>query len=139
MTTRAIKHVSLRWSGEGTRFEGGPAGVSPVTIDGDLEAGPGPMDTLLMALAGCMGADVVLILEKSRVPVESMVVEAVGERRETTPRRYERIRLVYRVEGPSEEDMPKLQRAVDLSRDTYCSVLHSLRSDIEIEISIERS
>lgn len=134
----ATKRVSLRWSGEGTRFEGGPDGALPAVIDGDSRAGPSPMDALLLGLAGCMAADVVLILEKSRVPLESLVIDVEGDRAENPPRRYERIRLTYRVTGPSEEDAPKLQRAVDLSRETYCSVLHTLRPDLDLDVTIER-
>jgi uncharacterized OsmC-like protein len=46
---------------------------------------------------------------------------------------------VYRVDGPSEDDRPKLQRAIDLSREKYCSVLHSLRPDIDLDIRVELS
>lgn len=96
------------------------------------------MDTLLVALAGCMGADVRLILEKSRVQVEEMEVEVEGVRSATDPRKYEEIELTYRIQGPSESDRTKLERAIELSRETYCSVLHSLRPDIDVRIAVER-
>src|SRR5262245_51348212 len=83
-----IKNVSLRWSGEGLRFEGGPAGVAPSVVDGGSKAGPSPTDHLLLAAAGCMGADVIDILKKSRVPVEALDVQVEGRRAETPPRRF---------------------------------------------------
>jgi putative redox protein len=97
------------------------------------------MDLLLLSIAGCMGVDVRLILEKSHVPVESLDVEIEGERVESHPKRYTRIRLIYSIVGPGEEDEGKLQRAVDLSREKFCSALHSLRPDIDVEIEIQRA
>lgn len=95
------------------------------------------MDTLLLALAGCMAVDVQVILERSRVPFGALTVDVEGERAPEHPKRYTRIRLIYRVEGPREEHRAKLERAVDLSREKFCSVLHSLRPDIEIDIEIQ--
>lgn len=133
-----VKRVRLVWDGEGAAFHGGPVGGAETIVDGDGEKGPGPMDTLLVSLAGCMAADVRMILEKGRVPLEALEIEVSGRRATTNPRRFETIRLLYRVRGPSEEHGAKLQRAIDLSRDTYCSVLHSLRRDIDVDIVIER-
>lgn len=124
-------------------FRGGavpPEGETrPETVvDGDSAAGPSPMDHVLLGLAGCMAADVRMILEKSRVSLEALEVEVEGERAPEPPRRYVRIHMVYRVKGPREEDQPKLERAVQLSRDTYCSVVHSLQPDIALTIDILR-
>jgi putative redox protein len=118
----------------------GTGEVGPgIIIDGTSEAGPGPMDSLLLALAGCMAVDVQVILERSRVPMSGLEVEVEGERAEEHPRRYTRIRLTYHVAGPQEEHQAKLERAVSLSREKFCSVLHTLRPDIETEIEIRRS
>jgi putative redox protein len=117
----------------------GTGEVGPgVIIDGKSEKGPGPMDSLLLALAGCMAVDVQVILERSRVPMTGMEVEVEGERADSHPKRYTRIRLVYRVEGPQEEHQTKLERAVSLSQEAFCSVLHSLRPDIEVQIEVNR-
>ena len=97
------------------------------------------MDSLLLALAGCMAIDVQVILERSRVPLTGLEVEVEGERAPTAPKRYTSIRLAYRVEGPGEEHQAKLERAVALSEEKFCSVLHSLRSDIDISIEINRA
>jgi len=133
------KKVRLKWTGRGREYLGtGEAGPG-IIIDGTSEAGPGPMDSLLLALAGCMAVDVQVILERSRVPMSGLEVEVEGERAEEHPRRYTRIRLTYHVEGPQEKDQAKLERAVSLSREKFCSVLHTLRPDIETEIEIRRS
>jgi putative redox protein len=134
----ASKKVTLRWSGEGEVFRGGAPGRVEVPIDGSGEAGPSPMDALLLSLAGCMGIDVLMILEKSRVPVRSFEVEVEGTRPDDPPRRFLSLRLDYRIEGPGPEDQGRLERAVALSRDKYCSVFHTLRPDLDVDIRIHR-
>jgi putative redox protein len=134
----AEKRVRLDWTGQGLVFRGGPSAATQVTLDSDGIQGPSPTDFLLLSLAGCMGVDVQMILEKSRVPVETLAVDVSGERAPTQPRRFTSIRLVYEVRGPAEEHQARLERAVALSRDKYCSVLHSLQPDIDLEIEIRR-
>lgn len=133
-----LRKVSLRWTGEGLAFEGGGATHPAISIDGASRAGPSPMEVLLLSLAGCMAIDVRMILEKSRVPIEGLEVETEGIRASTDPRRYTLVRMVFRVTGPGEEHEPRIARAVQLSRDKYCSVLHSLDPDLPIETAIER-
>lgn len=130
------KQTTLRWTGEGLVFRGGPAADREVVVDSDGKAGGSPMDYLLLALASCMAVDVQMILEKSRVPIRALSVEAFGDRAPKPPRRYTSLRLVYEVDGPGEEHEARLRRAVALSRDKYCSVLHSLSPDIELKIDI---
>ena len=119
-------------------FRGGPVGGPVATLDSVAKEGLSSTHYLLFALAGCMAIDVKMILEKSRVPIESLEVEAVGERAETAPRRFEKIQLTYEVRGPLEEHDKRLQHAINLSRDKYCSVLHSLDPSIEIDIRVRR-
>lgn len=138
MPSSNTRQVLLRWGGEGLVFHGGADGGVQITVDGDGAKGQTPTQLLLMAVAGCMAIDVLMILEKSRVPVESLEVEAIGERAETVPKRFVAIRLLYRLKGPSEEDQGKMDRAIELSRDKYCSVLHTLDPEIEFDLQVER-
>ena len=131
--------VRLRWSGEGLAFSGGGADGKQMVLDSEGEQGPSPMQALLLSLAGCMGVDLCMILQKSRVPLESLEVVVEGERAERPPRYFRSIRLTCLVRGPGEKDQAKLERAVELSRDTYCSVLHTLRPDLHLDIRIQRS
>jgi len=132
-----VRQVRIRWTG-GLAFEGGPDGGPSIVVDSNLEKGPSPTHLLLLSLAGCMAVDVKMILEKSRVPLESIEVEAVGVRAEEAPRRFLSITLTYELRGPGEEDEAKIQRALDLSRDKYCSVMHSLDPGIEVELRAVR-
>ena len=123
----------LSWEGVGRVYAGrSEDGVPAVTIDGDGERGPSPMDTLLMAVAACMGIDIQEILRKSRVPMEELDFVVRGSRAADHPRRYTRIEMDIAVSGPRPEDAARVERAVELSRDKYCSVLHSLRADVRI-------
>jgi putative redox protein len=128
--TVETKRVSLHWR-EGLVFRGGEPGGPETTIDGDNAIAPGPMLTLLLAAAACTGADVVLVLKKMRVSLREFRLEASGERREEEPRRYTAIHLQYHLAGAG-LDEPKARRAIDLSIEKYCSVLHSLAPDIRI-------
>lgn len=128
--TKETKRVDLRWS-EGLVFTGGESGGPQATIDGDNTVAPGPMLTLLLAAASCSGADVVSILEKMRVKLLELRIEAAGERAEEDPRRLTAIRLDYHLRGDG-LDEAKASRAIDLSIRKYCSVLHSLAPDIRI-------
>lgn len=129
--------VSLEWSGEKLRFAGSREGGPEITIDGDAVDGPSPMALLLLSLAGCMGADIVDIGLKMRLPIRSLAIGIEADRRPEPPRRFTAIRMTCLVTGVDEADRGKVQRAADLSRDTYCSVMHSLRDDIEVGIVLE--
>lgn len=128
--------VRADWAG-GERFEARGRSRVAVTVDGESSAGPTPVETLLISLASCMGADVVDILTKMRVPLDGLAVRAEGDRRSEPPRRYTAIRLTYETAGVPESEWGKLERAVELSRDKYCSVLHTLHPDLDVAIRIE--
>lgn len=85
-----------------------------------------------------MAVDVKVILEKGRVDVRELEVDVEGERVADHPQRYHRIWMTFRLKGPGERDEGKIARAVELSRDKYCSVFHTLRADLEVEIRTER-
>lgn len=133
-TDKNIRQVRLHWSGRDMVFEGGTDGGPRITVDSAGVAGPAPMQLLLLSLASCMAVDIRMILDKSRVTVDDIEVEVVGERAPDPPRRYLRIDIRCRLEGPTPADADKVQRAIDLSRDKYCSVLHSLDPSIALDV-----
>lgn len=133
-----VRQARLRWTGEGMAFRGGPDGGAEIGVDSDGVEGPAPMHLLLMSVGACMAIDVLMILEKGRVPVNDLEIETIGVRADDHPRRYESIELVYRISGPAEEDEAKIDRAIELSKDKYCSVLHTLDPTIDLSIRSER-
>jgi putative redox protein len=124
------KRIALTWE-DGLRFRGGEPGGPTILVDGDNAASPGPMLTLLLAAASCSGSDVVSILEKMRMSPREFRIEASGRRQETDPRRFLSIHFVYQLAGPGLEEA-KVRRAIELSLQKYCSVIHSLAPDIAI-------
>lgn len=131
---RETKRIVLSWQ-QGLRFVGGPPEGPSSTIDGDNAVAPGPMLTLLLAAASCTGSDVVAILKKMRVELRELRIEVAGVRREEEPRRYVAIHFDYRLAGTG-LDETKARRAIDLSLEKYCSVIHSLAPDIGITYAL---
>lgn len=128
------KRVVLAWQ-QDLRFAGGEPGGPVVTVDGDNTTAPGPMLSLLLAAAACTGSDVVIILQKMRLSFDRLTIEAAGVRRDQEPRRYTSIHLEYRVGGEG-IDPTKVRRAIELSLEKYCSVVHSLAPDIAITYAL---
>lgn len=133
MTLSNVRAVRLDWLGKGMRFRA--VGTEPATpaveIDGDGNSGPSPMITLLFAAAGCSGSDVVSILQKMRVQLAQVSIEVRGQRRAEEPRRYIAVHYRYQISGEG-VDQTKAERAVTLSLEKYCSVVHSLAPDIKV-------
>jgi len=96
-----------------------------VVMDGATEfggrnLGPRPMEMMLLGLGGCSAFDVVLILKRGREAIDDCVVEIDAERAETDPKVFTQVKLHYIVTG-QKLDRAKVERAVKLSNDKYCS------------------
>jgi putative redox protein len=125
--------VLVEWQGE--QVFAARAGSAALTLDGSGQAGVSPVQALALSLASCMAIDVVHILTKGRVPVKACTARLHGERAGEDPRRLVRAELRFFLVG----DVPreKVERAISLSREKYCSVWHSLRTDIALETGFE--
>ena len=127
-------NVYVEWESDGLRFDG-VAGDRRTAIDGNGREGPSPVSLLLESLAGCAGSDVVEILRKGRQELRELRVVAEGWRREEPPRYFRRLRVRFLVRG--DVDPKAAERAARLSFETYCSVFHTLRKDLELEWEVE--
>jgi putative redox protein len=105
---------------------------------GGQDLGPRPKALLLSGLGGCTAMDVVSILAKMRVKLDGLEVQVSAESRDEHPRIFTGIHVRYLFRG---KDLPmdKLERAVQLSEDTYCGVSAMLRPTVPItsEIVVE--
>ncbi len=124
---------TLTWEGD-LRFRA-VAGPNEIIFDSDSQAGPSPPQAVAMALAGCMAIDVADIVIKGRHRLVALVAHITGERAAEPPRHFTRFGLHFTVHG----DVPNhvVERAIQLSRDKYCSVWHSLRADLALETAFE--
>ena len=120
--------VDLSWN-EGLSFTARDA-THTWTLDGRNQVGPSPVIALASALAGCMSIDLVAILTKGRHTLRALATRAVGHRADGEPRRFVRIELTFALDTDAPADA--IQRAIDLSREKYCSVWSSMRQDIEL-------
>ena len=126
MAPKASTTLELVWTRD-LIFEGRSAQASMV-LDSAGEAGPSPVQALAFALAGCMGMDVVYILQKGRYQLRGLKVSLVAERAPDDPHRMTAVSVEFAVTGAVPRE--QVQRAIDLSHEKYCSVWHSMRQDI---------
>lgn len=113
----------------------GMAGGVPVTLDSDSVAGPSPMQVLGAGLAACMAMDVVVVLRKARLDLRGLKVSLTGNRAPEEPRRFTAVAIHYTISGDIPEE--RVERAIELSRSKYCSVWHSLREDIRLDVTFQ--
>lgn len=126
--------IQLVWNGD-FRFKGTARGGSITEIDGNSTDGTSPVDLLLESVGACAAIDVVDILKKSRQEVLGMAVEVEATRKDEPPRSVKRLNFRFRIKGPV--DQQKAERAVDLSLEKYCSVFHTLRMDISLDVEVK--
>ncbi|MGX6443715.1 OsmC family protein [Neobacillus sp. K501] len=101
---------------------------------GGENSGARPTELLLNAVAGCTGIDIISILKKMRLEPTSFQMDVQGDRAETHPKRFTDINIHYALDGDLPEE--KVIRAIQLSKDKYCSVSHSLNANISVSYSI---
>jgi putative redox protein len=133
-STNSPLTAELVWAGD-LKFAA-TSGTSAIVLDSDAAAGPSPMQLLGEALAGCMAIDVVMILQKGRHDLQGLRVKVVGSRADGPPSYVTAYTIAYEVTGPVPQ--AAIERALALSRDTYCSVWHSLRPDAPLEVTYTR-
>jgi putative redox protein len=128
-----ITRSEATWRGE-RLFDAGPPGRTH-RVDASAKEAPGPVETLLNALATCSAVDIIDIIAKRKTPVERMSVRITAERRTEAPRCIMHLEIEYRVDGAGIE-RDHAERAVQLSYERYCSVAASLAPDIVVETSL---
>ena len=111
----------------------GTSAKASIVLDSAGLAGPSPVQTLAFALAGCMAMDVVHVIRKGRHDLRGCRVELVGERAPMDPRRFTAIALRFSITGTVPREA--VDRAIELSREKYCSVWHSMRQDIPLTVT----
>jgi putative redox protein len=111
--------------------------VIDTTPDGGGEnTGPSPGRLLLMAVACCTAMDVVDILLKSRQNLTGLQVLTRGVQNSEFPKYYKEIHLKYLLRGFGLEKS-RVERAIRLSEEKYCSVGATVSGKAKIFIEYE--
>jgi putative redox protein len=130
----------IKWI-QDVMFLGESGSGHSVVMDGAPEAGGRnlgfrPMEMVLLGLGGCSAFDVMMILKRGREQVTDCVVELDAQRAETDPKVFTKIEVRYVVTGRS-LDRKKVERAVSLSAERYCSASAMLAKTAEITHTVE--
>ena len=134
---------TVRWAGNegGMSFVAETGSGHAVVMDGALEAGgrnigPRPMEMLLAGTGGCTAFDMVLILKKGRHAVTGCEVSLMAERAESDPKVFTHVHFHYRVRGKNLKH-EAVARAIELSKDKYCSASIMIGKTAEITHDFE--
>ncbi len=103
---------------------------------GGENSGSRPKELMLASLAGCTGMDVISILRKMKVNVESFNIDIEADLTEEHPKHYTKMHLIYLFKGENLE-FEKLKKAVDLSQEKYCGVSAAYRKAMELTYEIK--
>jgi putative redox protein len=125
--------LSLDWTGD-LNFQSS-AGFPAIELHSSTEGIASPPQALAYAVMACMAMDVVYVLRKQRLTFTALNVRFEGERAPEPPRRYLWMKLHFTITG--EVPDPVAERAIQLSRDKYCSVWHTIRPDVNLDTSFE--
>lgn len=132
----------VRWTGgDGMAFLAETGSGHLVNMDGAPEAGgrnlaPRPMELLLAGTGGCTAFDVVMILKKGRHEILDCQVALSATRAEEDPKVFTRIHFAFKVTGKNLKREAVL-RAIELSKEKYCSASIMLGKTAEISTDLE--
>ncbi len=137
----ARMECKVKWTGDGMSFLAETGSNHLIAMDGAPEAGgrnlaPRPMEMLLVGTGGCTAFDVVLILKKGRHAVTGCEVDLRAERAETEPKIFTKIHFHFRVSGKQLKP-EAVARAIELSKDKYCSASIMLEKTAKITYDLE--
>lgn len=133
-STHADVNLLLEWN-QDLQFRATGSSGNSILLDGDSKSSISPMESLLAAFCACMASDVVMILQKMRADFNGIKITASAQRNPEPPKFFRKIELTFSVIGNIARD--RVEHAIALSFERYCSVFHSLRKDIEVTHNIE--
>ena len=125
---------------DGLHFKGkNPLGLG-IDMDsrpeGEIPAGPAPMELILQVAGGCASMDVVFILNKRKIELEFFQAKLEGIKREEHPRIFREINLTFRAKAKG-LTLNELEKAATLSFDKYCAVFGMLKETVPVNIKCE--
>lgn len=129
--------ATLAWDKE-LIFTGRTQEGYEIDYDAHVQWGCKPTDSLLLSLAGCMGIDTVMFLQKMKVELSGFKMDITADRNPEPPQYFKAVDIVLHISGKN-LNVKKVDRAVSLSHEKYCSVYNTLRNDMDVNIRYELS
>ena len=128
-----VNKATLTWDKDLIFLGRTPRGFE-LDFDAEAQWGCIPTESLLLSIAGCLAIDVVSFITKMKSKITAFRIDITGERNPTPPQYYTKIDMMLTLAG--ENITPKkLDRAISLSQEKYCSVYHSLRKDLKVTVA----
>jgi putative redox protein len=124
--------ATLTWSRDLVFVGTTPQGYE-LDFDADAQWGCKPTEALLMSLGGCMAIDIVSILKKMRMDISRLRIDIAGERNPDPPQYFKAVEMILHLAGQNLNSR-RIERAIALSREKYCSVFNSLRPDLNLKV-----
>jgi putative redox protein len=130
----AQHEIDTFWMGK-MQFNSAVAGHTivmdaPERVGGE-DAGPIPKPFVLVALSGCTGMDIVALLRKAKLEVDSLNIHVTGELSKQPPIEYISIHLVYEI-AADESMKDEVLKMVDVSQNKYCGVSNMLKKALPV-------
>jgi len=94
-----------------------------------------PMELLAGSLAGCASIDILLILKKQRIEPTHFGIKIETKRVDAIPAIFDEIKLIFEVN--QEVPQEKLEKAIGLTLDKYCSVSASLKEEVKVVFEVK--
>ena len=116
--------------------ESGHSIVIGTATDDTPKPGPSAMELVLMGAGSCSAWDVVEILRKGRQQIDDVIVELDADRAPEPPKVFTRIHLHFVVKGRG-LDPKKVERAINLSVEKYCSATAMLEKTADVTHDFE--
>ncbi|MDX9713938.1 MAG: OsmC family protein [Dissulfurispiraceae bacterium] len=129
--------TTLQWDKD-LIFTGRTSEGYEIEFDANVQWGCRPTDALLLSLAGCMGIDMVSFLKKMRAEIKDFRMSLKADRNQEPPNYFKKVEISMDITGAG-LDHKKVDRAISLSREKYCSVYKTMRSDMQMEITYKLS
>ena len=135
MTTHSVNTVYNDHMAFTATINGHEVRMDTTADDGGKDSGPSPKRLMLAALGGCTGMDIVPMLIKMKVPFSNFSINIDATVREEYPKIYNRVKITYTIKM-AVTDKPKMEKAIALSQEKYCSVSAMFKSFAKLETEI---
>lgn len=136
MITIELSRLNDAFHFEASNEQGNKVNIDASPDIGGTNQGMRPMQMLLAAMGGCSAIDLVNILKKQKQDLKDIKITVTGEReQDATPSLYTKVHVHFRLFGKL--DSEKVNKAVVLAVEKYCSVAKTLEVKAKISHSVE--